>query len=307
MDSNLTIRQPHLMNSATSMTTFFEYIVFLFFTMLLGKVMLLSKVKSMVKEGVTKKEKGEDEISNTKHREEKNSLRLEACLKDVEERLDDVDNLHADIKIRIAVLFEEEERNKKKIGLLVEEVGCIFEEVQRNKKQMGEQFENLKRKVDIMEKDLMELKEHNIMKETEEQEFILLQYRLTDMYQKSFHIPGDMLVKLIQKKNLSLDRIYFQAWKPGRHHFVSQSWMANATEYDLCQLAICVYNHWYKDIQLMLCPGCCINPSIVEKYDYIKLLKAEEIFRNQYGKMETSARDYMSKIRKVIEKLKIIF
>ena len=180
-----------------------------------------------------------------------------------------------------------------KVSLFLGRIAVLFEEEEINKKKM----------------DLMVMK--GIMTDKEEQEFIQFRhFMMSHGYQTSdMLVTSDILVKLIQKNSISPDsNIYLQAWKMNKRRgfsFVCQSWIVNATENDLCQLAICVYNHWNQNISWMLCPGCRINPSIIEKFDCRKLLEAEAMYSSQKVKMEVTERDYLSKIRKVIEKLKI--
>ena len=146
MDSNLTIRQPHLMNSATSMTTFFEYTVSLFLTMLLGKIMLSSNPKKkiikfsgilrehatsifmIIREKLTKKKEKEKEgeIEILKQRMETSlkdiGIRTEESLGDVESRIvflidkerKERNQNFSDVDSKIAFLFEEEHREKNK-------------------------------------------------------------------------------------------------------------------------------------------------------------------------------------------------
>ncbi|NBU99425.1 MAG: hypothetical protein EBS19_14660 [Spirochaetia bacterium] len=186
--------------------------------------------------------------------------------------------------------------------------------------QMGKELEKLKEKVNILEKEVTELRvkhEDGIIKvkvdimdkirdvkKKEQQIHALRQYVATNRCDPSNYIDVRSLLELIETKT-SLVCPYIQTYNVGGCRppfYCNKTWMACATPYEVTQLAICVYNHWSEDISLLLCPGCYIRPKKVEDFNKERLLKTEEIYRTK-SKLETQELSYLHKIRKVIEVL----
>lgn len=169
--------------------------------------------------------------------------------------------------------------------------------------QMVKELEKLKEKVDILEKEVKELRDEK--KEKEKGIVFFQQIIATHQYDPNNSVSVDTLVGLIYKKKVSPECRYIQAYSMKcRPYYSYKTWMGCATVYEISQLAICVYNHWSEDIRLMLCPGCYIHPKKVEDFDLKRLLEAEEIYRTRTEKLETAERSYLQKVRKVIELLK---
>lgn len=237
MDSNLTIRQPHLMNSATSMTTFFEYTVSLFLTMLLGKIMLSSNPKKkiikfsgilrehatsiffIIREKLTKK-KGEIEILK-----QRMDMFMETSLKDIgirtEERLGDVES-------RIVFLIDKERKERNQNFSDVDsKIAFLFEEEHREK---NKSLEPILKRIIFLERVPKYLAWIGVP------------------YKKENHIPVEDLVKIMANLIVPLSVLA---------HYLQERWMGwltHASENDLLQFCVSV-----SQMPLMFGQGLGVN------------------------------------------------
>ena len=256
MDLNLTTRQPPFMNSTTSITTFFEYSVSLFLTMLLGKIMLSSNPKKkiikfsgilrehatnifmIIREKLTKKKEGVIEILKQRMDEEQNKyIHIKTSLKDIgirtEERLDDVES-------RIVFLIEKERKERNQNFSDVDsKIAFLFEEEHREK---NKSLEPILKRIIFLER---------IPK--------YLAWIGVGNYSKENHIPVEDLVKimsnLIVPSNM-LDHYLQEQW---------MGWLTHASENDLLQFCVSVAQMPQK-----LCQGSVTT--------YITILKGLQLY-----------------------------
>lgn len=230
MDLNLTTRQPPFMNSTTSITTFFEYSVSLFLTMLLGKIMLSSNPKKkiikfsgilkehvtnifmIIREKLTKKKESVIEILKQRMDEEqKKYIHMETSLKDIgirtEERLDDVES-------RIVFFIEKERKDRNQNFTDIDsKIAFLLEEEQRNR---NKSLEPILKRIAFLER---------VPK-------YLACIRVT--YSKDNHIPVEDLVKIMVNLIAPFDDVlkYLQdGW---------MGWLTHASEQDLFQFCYSV-------------------------------------------------------------------
>jgi hypothetical protein len=272
MDLNLTTRQPPLMNSTKSMILFFfEYMISLFFTMLLGKVILSSNPKkkifkllgifkenvwntfNIMKERMMKKKQGltvRDEVEILKQRMDEESVhfkRVELSLKNVEERTEErVDDIYEDIESRIAYLIDQEKKERNQSLADVEsKIAFLREDEQRNRSKSLEQ---------ILERILFLERVPTYLA------------WISVPYDEKQHIPVQNLIKMMYNGitiQNALDHYLQNEW---------MGWTTHASEKDLLQFCFSV-----AQMPLKLCEGMGTT--------YIKILPGISIYGGitQYG------------------------